>query len=199
MLAVLDGLRGENLVWTDLDAWRRGCWRRRGCSDAALRRSLPSTVEVRGVASAQPIGIGRIGGELYLVDEHGVVIDQYGPHTPSSTCRSSTAWRGRGRDRRATDEARAALAARVIASLRAEPEIAGRLSQVDVSDVHNAKVILNGDPAVIYVGEDRFLPRIELYLQLAAALRERVPESTTSICDSTTDLCAAGRASREDG
>ena len=46
--------------------------------DAALRRSLPSTVEVV-VSERQPIGIGRINGELYLVDERGVVIDQYGP------------------------------------------------------------------------------------------------------------------------
>ena len=38
--------------------------------DAALRRSLPSTVEVV-VAEREPIGIGRIGGELYLVDERG--------------------------------------------------------------------------------------------------------------------------------
>ncbi len=31
------------------------------------------------VVERQPIGIGRINGEMYLVDEHGVVIDQYGP------------------------------------------------------------------------------------------------------------------------
>jgi cell division septal protein FtsQ len=37
-------------------------------------------------------------------------------------------------------------------------------------------VILNGDPAVIYVGEDRFLPRLESYLELAAAVRERVAD-----------------------
>ena len=50
-----------------------------------------------------------------------------------------------------------------------------RLSQIDVADVHNASVILTGDPAMIYVGDDRFLPRLESYVELAAALRERVP------------------------
>ena len=54
------GLRGESLVWTDLDALARsGCWRRRGCATPTLRRSLPSTVEVV-VSERQPIGIGRI-------------------------------------------------------------------------------------------------------------------------------------------
>jgi cell division septal protein FtsQ len=64
----------------------------------------------------------------------------------------------------------------VIAALRAKPEIARRLSQVDVSDLHNASVILAGDSAVIELGEDQFLPRLQSYLELASALRERVPD-----------------------
>src|SRR5207247_1413567 len=75
-----------------------------------------------------------------------------------------------------TDEARADLAARLIAAVQAKPEIMRRLSQVDVTDAHNASVILAGDPAVIYVGEDQFVPRLQSYLQLAAALRERVAD-----------------------
>ena len=78
VLAVLNGLRGESLVWTDLDAWRRRLLASPWVRDAALRRSLPSTVEVV-VSERQPIGIGRIDGDLYLVDERGVIIDQYGP------------------------------------------------------------------------------------------------------------------------
>ena len=75
-----------------------------------------------------------------------------------------------------TDEARAELAARVIASIKIKPDILRRLSQVDVSDAHNASVILAGDPAVILVGEDQFLPRLQSYLELASALRERVAD-----------------------
>jgi cell division septal protein FtsQ len=37
-------------------------------------------------------------------------------------------------------------------------------------------VILNDDPAVVFVGRDRFLQRIRSYLQLAPALRRQVPE-----------------------
>jgi cell division protein FtsQ len=79
VLAVLSGLRGESLLWTDLDAWRRRLLASPWVRDAALRRSLPSTVEVV-VSERLPIGIARInGGEMYLVDERGVIIDQYGP------------------------------------------------------------------------------------------------------------------------
>jgi hypothetical protein len=37
-------------------------------------------------------------------------------------------------------------------------------------------VILSGDRAVLFVGDDRFLPRLQSYLDLAGALRERVPD-----------------------
>src|SRR5262249_34127696 len=41
VLAVLNGLRGENVLWTDLDVWRRRLMASPWVRDAALRRSLP--------------------------------------------------------------------------------------------------------------------------------------------------------------
>src|SRR5262249_21916420 len=80
VMAVLTGLRGQSLMWTDLDAGRGRLLAAPWVRDAALRRSLPSTVEVV-VLERTPIGIARAaqGGELYLVDDRGVIIDQYGP------------------------------------------------------------------------------------------------------------------------
>jgi len=176
VLAVLNGLRGDSLVWTDLDAWRRRLMASPWVRDAALRRSLPSTVEVV-VAERQPIGIGRINSDMYLVDERGVIIDLYGPQyadldLPIIDGLSAAAGAGGS----LTDEGRADLAARVIAAAKAKPGIAHRLSQVDVSDLHNAAVILDGDPAVIQLGEDQFPARLQSYLDLAPTLRERVAE-----------------------
>jgi cell division septal protein FtsQ len=54
--------------------------------------------------------------------------------------------------------------------------VARRLSQVDVSDLHNASVILSDDPAVIQLGEDQFLARLQAYLDLAPTLRQRVAD-----------------------
>jgi cell division septal protein FtsQ len=75
-----------------------------------------------------------------------------------------------------TDAAHAELASRVIGALKAKPKLAGRLSQVDVSDPHNASVILSGDPAVIRLGEDQFVVRLQAYVDLAPALHARVPD-----------------------
>jgi cell division protein FtsQ len=176
VLAVLSGLRGESLVWTDLNVWRRRLLASPWVRDAALRRSLPSTVEV-AILERRPIGVGRLNGDMFLVDERGVVIDQYGPQyadldLPIIDGLSAPPGDGGGM----TDVARAELAARLIAALKAKPDIARRLSQVDVADLHNASVILEGDPAVLHLGDDQFLQRLQSYLELAPALRERVPD-----------------------
>jgi cell division septal protein FtsQ len=73
------------------------------------------------------------------------------------------------------DDARARLAGRVLADLRHRPDLAGRLSQIDVSDPRDAVVILKGDTALVRIGEDRFADRIQSYLDLQGALRDRVP------------------------
>ncbi len=144
--------------------------------DAAFRRALPSTIEVV-ISERQPIGIGRINGELYLVDEHGVVIDQYGPQFADLDLPIIDGLSAGGAGSGLTaDESRAALAARLIAALKARPEVARLLSQVDVSDLHNASVLLEGDAASLQLGEDQFLPRLQSYLDVAATLREHVAE-----------------------
>src|SRR4029453_12842498 len=67
VIAVVNGLRGESMMWTDLETWRDRLIASPWVRDASLRRGTPS-------------GIGRINSELYLIDESGVLIDEYGPH-----------------------------------------------------------------------------------------------------------------------
>jgi cell division septal protein FtsQ len=169
IVSALQKMRGQSLVWTDLGVWRTLLLETPWVRDAAFRRTLPSTVEVT-IAEREPIGLGRVKGRLYLVDEKGVLIDEYGPEYADFDLPIVDGLDG------ADVAPRAELAARVIGSIRRNPEIAKRLSQVDVSDVHNASVIVAGDPAVLFLGEERFLQRLESYLEVAPALRERVDD-----------------------
>lgn len=176
VLTVLSGLRGESLVWTDLDAWRGKLLASPWVRDASLRRSLPSTVEVV-ISERSPIGVGRIGGDMYLIDDRGLVIDQYGPQYADFDLPIIDGLKPHaGNEGGVVEDGRADLAARVIATLASRPALGKRLSQVDVSDARNAKVILNGDTAVIQLGDDQFLQRLESYLDLASALRDRVAD-----------------------
>jgi cell division septal protein FtsQ len=50
------------------------------------------------------------------------------------------------------------------------------VSQIDVTDIRDAAVVLKGDTALVRLGDDRFAERLQSYLDLAPRLRERVPE-----------------------
>ncbi len=170
----LADLRGEHLLWSNLDAWRERLLALPWVRDATLRRSLPSTIEVL-LSEREPIGIARIDGRLYLVDESGKVIDEYDAQYSGFDVPIIDGIAGSGTEG-AADPVRAALAGRVMASLRPAHQVSERISQLDVSDVHNVSIILNGDPAVIHLGAERFLERLQGYLELAETVRERVPE-----------------------
>ncbi len=174
VMGMLDGLRGESLFGTDLDGWRRTLMASPWVRDAALRRSLPATVDV-AISERTPVGVSRVGEAMYLVDERGILIDQYGPQYSDLDLPIIDGLATASADGTAADTARAELASRIITSIRTRPELAKKLSQIDVSDLHNASVILSGDTAVIYLGDDQFVQRLQQYVDLASALRERVP------------------------
>ena len=174
--ALLGGLHGENILSADLEAWRSRLLESPWIADASFRRALPSTLEVV-VRERTPIAIGRKGGLLSLVDERGAAIDAYGPQYANLDLPIVDGFAGvKGDAAEAADAARGATAARLIMALREKPAIADRLSQVDVSDVHNVTILLNDDAAELRVGDDHFLERVESYLSLSAALHQRVPE-----------------------
>jgi cell division protein FtsQ len=175
VLALLDGLRGESLLGTDLDVWRRRLLASAWVRDAALRRSLPSTIEVV-VKERQPMGIARTRDGMYLIDERGAVIDQFGPQYLDLDLPIVDGLLAPGSGGAPVDQAHAALAARVLTELEAAPAVWKQVSQVNVTDVHNTTVILDGDTAVVELGDGAFLERLESYLDLAATLHAQVAD-----------------------
>jgi cell division septal protein FtsQ len=171
---MLAGLHGENILFSDLERWRSRLLESPWIRDASFRRSLPSGIQVM-VQERTPIAIARRAGRLFLVDEHGATIDTYGPQYRSLDLPIVDGF-GSSKGTASADEARGALAARLVMELRQKPAVSSRLSQVDVSDVHNVTILLNDDAAQLRVGDDHFLTRVELYLSLSDTLHERVPE-----------------------
>jgi cell division protein FtsQ len=174
VLALVDGLRGQNILAVDLDVWQRKLLSSPWVESATIRRVLPSTVEIR-VHERRPMGIGRLGTAMYLVDGRGVIIDEYGPayadiDLPIIDGIGAAPHEGGS----IVDVARAEFAARVIGALSARPELARRVSQIDVSNLHDAVLILDGDPALLRIGDTEFVARLQQYLDLAPALHERL-------------------------
>jgi cell division septal protein FtsQ len=114
---------------------------------------------------------------LYLVDQGGTVVDQFGPNYAELDLPIIDGLASPPRDGGTLiDEGRAALAARLIATLQSRPDLAKRVSQVDVSDIRDAVVILKDDTAFVRLGEDAFVERLQSYVDLASTLRERVDD-----------------------
>jgi cell division protein FtsQ len=174
VLGLLTGLSGSSIVTADLEDWRRKLLTSPWVADASIRRMFPGTLNVV-IEERQPIGIGRLRGALYLIDRTGAVIDEFGPNyadldLPIIDGLSASQESG------PADEARAALAARLMRELGRRPDLAGKVSQIDVTDVGNAVVLLKGDTALLRVGSERFSERLQSYIDLMPALREQMPD-----------------------
>ncbi len=167
VLALLDGLAGQNILLVRLEQLRArvcGCpWVR----DAVVRRVLPSTIEIT-VTERQPIAIGRIGEDLFLVDERGTVIDEYGPRYADLDLPILDGLAAGAGEDPAVNERRAQLATRLLGAVRSRPDLAKRISQLDVSDPRNAVVIVDQDATRLRLGDDRFLERLQSVLRPGA-------------------------------
>jgi cell division septal protein FtsQ len=175
VLALLEGLRGESMVTADLERWRQKLLSSPWVADAALRRELPGTLAVL-VSERQPMAIGRIRDVLYLIDYRGAIIDEFGPNYAEFDLPIIDGLASRRPGGTLVDDSRAGLAARLIVDLQRRPDLAARLSQIDVTDVHDAVVVLKDDTALVHLGTDKFIERVQSYVDLMPALRERIPD-----------------------
>lgn len=168
-------LYGRNILVADLAGQRRAILDSPWVAEAALRRVLPSTVEI-AVVERRPAAIGRIDQQLYLIDREGTIIDDFGPqYSRYDLPIVDGLVRKRRGAKPSVDPARAELAARVIDALAGTP-LARRLSQIDVTDARNAVVLLEQEPAMLYVGTEKFRERLQSYLELAPAIRENLDD-----------------------
>lgn len=169
-------LQGTNILRANLTRSRAALMESPWVADASLRRVLPSTIEV-SVSERRPFGLCRLGNQLYLIDRDGTVMDEFGPRYAEFDLPIVDGLVRAPRNGKASiDEDRAELAARVVDAIQDSSELTKRVSQIDVSDVHDAVVILDNDPALLHVGDERFRERLQSYLQIADTLRERIPD-----------------------
>lgn len=176
VLALVDGLRGQNILTIGIGEWQQKLLASPWVESASIRRVLPSTLEIQ-IRERVPMGIGRLGTSLYLIDANGVIVDDYGPAYADIDLPIIDGLAAAPQDNGALiDVARTELAARVIGALASRPELAGRVSQIDVADLHDAVVILDDDTALLRLGDTDFVARLQQYLDLQPALRERLAE-----------------------
>lgn len=173
-MALIGDLRGKNILAISLDDWRQRLLTSPWVESAVLRRVLPNTLDVV-VRERTPMGIARIGRDLYLVDQHGTVIDEFGPSYADLDLPIIDGLAQPPREGPpVVDVGRTALVARLLADVSAHEQIASRVSQIDVRDARDAVVLLDGDTVMLRLGDRDFAARLQDYLDVATALKDRM-------------------------
>jgi cell division septal protein FtsQ len=129
---LVEDMQGQHILLVDLDEFRRRLAESPWVADATMRRLLPSTIEVR-IAERTPMAIARAGARLYLVDEHGVVVDEFGPQYREYDLPIVDGLISKATNAAPiVDESRVALARRFLDALGGTGAARQRISQVDV-------------------------------------------------------------------
>ena len=179
VLSRVRALDGQNIVRADLEAARRRLLDSPWICKATLRRQFPSTIEIQ-ITEREPVGVARLArGGLHLIAADGTVLGPYGPAeaeydlpivdglTPAAGRAFAGASLGVPSK---VDAARAELLGRVVTALQAEPELLKLVSELDVSDLDDAVVLLGDDPARVHIGNEDFAHRVRTYRDLAPTL-----------------------------
>lgn len=179
-------LDGQNIVRADLEAARRRLLGSPWIAEATLRRQLPATIEIQ-IEEREPVALARLArGGLQIVAGDGTVLGPAGAGpgsfdlpiveglTPVPGRSLSGPGAGIGVPAR-VDPERADLVGRLVESLRHEDGLLALVSEVDVTDVEDAVVLLGDDPARVHLGHEDFARRVRAYRDLAPTLLRHVP------------------------
>jgi len=172
--ALVDGLRGENIFHVDFALYRRRLMDSPWVANVQLARVLPSTVDLQ-ITERVPMAVARVGAQLFLVDDTGVIIDEFGPQYQDFDLPIVDGLVARTvADRAPVDTARVRLIARCLADLQSHPDLRSRVSQLDVSDARDIVALLTDDAARLHLGDTAFADRLTMYLQIAPTLRQQL-------------------------
>jgi cell division septal protein FtsQ len=121
-----------------------------------------------------PLAIARLHEQLYLIDTTGVIIDQFGPpYADLDLPIVDGLMRTPARGAPLVDADRLGLATRLIDALASRRDLAAHVSQIAVTDAHDAVVLLTDDAVQLHLGDERFIERLTTYFDIQPTLLER--------------------------
>ncbi len=159
-------LRKELPVHTlqvDLERLRERIERETWVRRAEIRRILPSELDIY-VQERVPLVILELRGELMLADEEGVLLDKYGSRYGKLDVPVFKGFLGNGpegyRQNQEENAERVRLGLRMLAELESgSSDYTRNISEVDLSDMSDVRIILVDDTAEIQIGDRDFLKR----------------------------------------
>lgn len=170
---LLQGLRSENVFMVDFDHYRQRVLDSSWVEQVSLSRVLPSTIVV-DVVERTPVVLARRNQHLYLVDSTGTIIDEHRAEYSEFDLPIADGLLIDGPEGDAhVDDQRMVLVTQLLEALAGRADLEERVSQIDVSNPRNLVAMLDDDPAWLHLGRSAFAERLQRYLDLRPALRDR--------------------------
>ena len=174
--SLVTGLRDEHVLQVDFDAYRRRVQASPWVADVHFSRELPATIRI-AVTERRPVAVARLDQQLYLVDEGGSIIDGYSPQyrefdLPVVAGLISSPKSGPP----VADPDRMRLAASLLRELGTRSDLLNRVSEVDVTNAHDAVVMFDDDATWVHLGEGQFVDRLQRYVDLRPTFIDRFGE-----------------------
>jgi cell division protein FtsQ len=160
---------GENILTLELPELKAKLRDSPWVKDATVKRTLPDTLHVE-IKERVPLALAEVD-RLYLMDGDGTLIDIYGPRTANFDLPIV-----RGLQQK-DGEARRGRAERAGALLRDLQDLAAEISEVQVEDSGDLRLVLRGQGEVLLVGAPPYRGRFLTFLGLRRELRERCPNA----------------------
>lgn len=172
--ALLGHLVGSSMIAADIKAAKAKLQGYPWVDHVEIRRVFPDSVSVT-LTEQQAVAVGQINDTLWLIDRTANVIDEYGPNYAEFDLPIVNGLTD-GPGTMLIDEQRAEMLQRFLGSLQGRPDLVERVSEIDLKDPQNVVVVLKGDTAAVRLGREKFEERLSSYVELASALKDRVPD-----------------------
>jgi cell division protein FtsQ len=160
---------GENILNLDIESLKARLRASPWVADATVTRTLPDTLRVV-VRERVPLALAELE-RLYLMDGDGALIDIYGPRTAAFDL---PIVRGLQRAQSEDRRRRATVAG---ALLRDLGDLGGELSEVEVDENGDLRVVLKGAGEVVRMGAPPYRSRLLTFLSLREELHARCPRA----------------------
>ena len=162
------GLRGSgNIFSADLEAIRERVEGLRWVRFATVQRILPDTISIK-VVEREPVGLARIGGEIYQFDAQAELLD---PDTNGGI--NFPILDGLEFDEPESNQKKIDLYITIMEELHGQSE----LSEIHVNDAGEVSVVSLSEPLLVNLGASEFRTRWGRYLQLKTQIQEDYPEA----------------------
>lgn len=172
ILALASSVLSENVFRADLGRLRADLIRSPWILDVSLRRALPDTIEVQ-VEERVPAAIVCFEGATYLIDRTGRRLAEYGPAVAEFDFPILTGIEGLPR----ADAIRRIKsgAAAIGAFTAAAPDLARRVSSIDLSLADRIALHLADGSPILYLDTQDYLRNLDNYSAIRALIQKSLP------------------------